>query len=71
MPIYEFHCHKCDQDFETLVMRSDDVICCPHCDSKKVRRLMSGFAHKSAGGKMTSSHGGCASCAGGSCATCH
>ena len=71
MPIYEFHCHKCDQDFETLVMRSDDIICCPKCDSKKVRRLMSGFAHKSGDGKMTSSHGGCASCAGGSCATCH
>jgi putative FmdB family regulatory protein len=71
MPIYEFHCHKCDQDFETLVMRSDDVIRCPKCDSKKVRRLMSGFAHKSGDGKMTSSHGGCASCAGGSCATCH
>lgn len=72
MPIYEFHCHKCDQDFETLVMRSDDVISCPKCDSQKVRRLMSGFAHKSGdGGKLTSSHGGCASCAGGSCATCH
>ena len=71
MPIYEFHCPQCDRDFETLVMRSDDKVCCPTCDSKKVRRLMSGFAHKSEGKMVSSGGGGCASCAGGSCATCH
>ena len=70
MPIYEFHCSKCGQDFETLVMRSGEKVCCPACNGKKVRRLMSGFAHKSQG-KMVSSGGGCASCAGGSCSTCH
>lgn len=71
MPIYEFHCQKCGQDFETLVFKSDEKVNCPSCDSKKVKRLMSGFAHKSEGGKMVSSHSGCASCAGGSCSSCH
>jgi len=70
MPIYEFHCAKCGQDFETLVMRSDEKITCPKCQSKRVNRMLSGFAHKSEG-KMVSSSGGCASCGGGSCASCH
>jgi len=71
MPIYEFHCAKCDRNFECLVFRSDEKVACPHCDTKKVSRLMSRFAHKSAGGKMVSSGGGCSSCSGGSCSTCH
>ena len=32
MPIYEYHCNKCGQDFETLVMRSDESVCCPGCE---------------------------------------
>lgn len=71
MPIYEFKCQGCGNEFETLVFRSDEQVCCPQCQGEKVQRLMSGFAHKSEGGKMVSSHAGCGSCAGGSCATCH
>jgi len=72
MPIYEYHCPKCDQDFEILVMKSDEKVRCPHCACKGVTRLMSGFAHKSgAEGKMVSNSSGCASCSGGNCATCH
>ncbi|MEW5911684.1 MAG: zinc ribbon domain-containing protein [Thermodesulfobacteriota bacterium] len=70
MPIYEYHCPRCQDQFEVLVMNSRDKITCPKCDCKKVERLMSGFAHKSAGGKMVSS-GGCASCKSSSCASCH
>ncbi len=71
MPIYEYRCEKCKKDFECLVFRQDEQVDCPHCNSKKVNRLMSGFAHKSAGGKMVSSSSGCASCSGGSCSSCH
>lgn len=72
MPIYEYHCPKCDQDFEMLVFNSSEKIECPSCGSPKVTRLMSGFAHKS-DGKMVTSGGGdaCASCASGNCSTCH
>ncbi|MGD8562384.1 MAG: zinc ribbon domain-containing protein [Desulfarculaceae bacterium] len=71
MPIYEFHCPKCEKNFETLVMRNDEEVRCPECQCKGVVRLMSGFAHKSGDGKMVSSNSGCASCSSGSCATCH
>lgn len=70
MPIYEYHCPKCDQVFETLVMGSKEKVRCPECECKGVKRVLSGFAHKSEG-KMVSSNSGCASCSGGTCATCH
>ena len=71
MPIYEFRCCNCCEEFETLVFNSNEKITCPKCDGDKVERLMSGFAHKSEGGKMVSSSSGCSSCSGGSCASCH
>jgi putative FmdB family regulatory protein len=70
MPIYEYSCRKCDHEFETLVMRTGDKIECPACGSAKVKRLMSGFAHKSEG-KMVSAHSGCTTCSSSSCAGCH
>ena len=71
MPIYEYYCPKCESEFELLVMRSDEPVRCPECQCKGVTRLMSGFAHKSEGGKMVSSNSGCASCSSGNCSTCH
>ena len=72
MPIYEFHCPDCDRDCELLVLRNDEEVACPHCQGHHLQRMMSGFAHKTEGGRMVSSSGGgCASCSGGSCASCH
>ena len=71
MPIYEFRCCNCCEEFETLVFNSNEKVTCPKCEGDKVERLMSGFAHKSEGGKMVSSSSGCSSCSGGSCASCH
>ena len=71
MPIYEFHCSKCKEDFEELVLGDVKGVACPECGSKKVKRLMSVFAHKS-GEKFTSSSGGssCSSCSSGNCSSC-
>ncbi len=77
MPIYEFKCLKCEEDFETLVFRSDDNVTCPHCDSNKLERLMSACGHKTGGGSGESyappsgASSGCASCGGGDCSSCH
>ena len=71
MPIYEYSCPKCNHEFETLVLKSGEKVLCPACGCPKVNRLMSGFAHKSEGGKMVSSSSGCASCNASSCASCH
>ncbi len=46
MPLYEYHCEKCEEEFEELVSspaRADEVVC-PRCGSPEVRRLQSGFA---------------------------
>jgi putative FmdB family regulatory protein len=68
MPIYEFHCEKCEQDSEILV-RSQDLTetKCPHCGSTKIEKKFSTFT-SSAGGNapQTKSNGG-GHCCGGSC----
>ncbi len=78
MPIYEYKCLKCEEDFETIVFGSNDKVTCPHCNGSKLERLMSSFGFRSgaggAGESYTPSSGsssGCASCAGGNCSTCH
>jgi len=72
MPIFEFKCMECEEEFEKLVLSSTEQVQCPNCDSSNLRRLMSACGFKS-NGEFTPSSGssGCASCAGGNCATCH
>jgi putative FmdB family regulatory protein len=40
MPLYSYHCAKCDNDVELLIALSETPVC-PTCGSKKLRRLMS------------------------------
>jgi putative FmdB family regulatory protein len=40
MPLYGFHCAKCDGDVELLIGFSETPIC-PTCGSKRLQRLMS------------------------------
>jgi putative FmdB family regulatory protein len=40
MPLYSYHCTKCDKEFELLV-GSADVPVCPSCGGQKLERLMS------------------------------
>ena len=42
MPIYEYLCDKCEREFEVEQRITDDPLrTCPHCRSRKVRRLIS------------------------------
>ena len=76
MPIYEYCCDKCHQEFEELVF-GDDTPPCPHCGAAQTQKLISrpcrhhggegdggDYAPPSGGGK-------CAGCSGGNCASCH
>jgi len=48
MPIYEFHCEKCNRDSEILVRSTDwEGTKCPHCDSTKLAKKLSVFARTS------------------------
>ncbi|MCY3020078.1 MAG: zinc ribbon domain-containing protein, partial [Planctomycetota bacterium] len=51
MPIYEYHCRSCGQEFEQLVrsMKTDAEALCPQCGSKEVERKLSVFAAQSGG----------------------
>ncbi|MFH0844897.1 MAG: zinc ribbon domain-containing protein [Pseudomonadota bacterium] len=72
MPIYEYKCGKCDNDFETLVLGSDDDITCPECHGRKVKRMMSSCNFKSSGGYSPSSaSSGCTTCSTKNCSSCH
>lgn len=71
MPIYEFHCGKCEQDSEILVRSSDWAgTKCPKCGSTKIEKKFSTFASSTAGQAAPASakgKGGGGHCCGGGC----
>ena len=60
MPLYEYVCRKCDKSFELLV-RGDETPKCPHCQGRKLEKLLSVVSgHVSAGkGRAAPEPGGC------------
>jgi len=73
MPIYEYRCEDCGQEFESLVLGSETPECVK-CSGKNVNKLMSacGFVSKGSGGQTVGSSAGssCAGCSASSCAGC-
>lgn len=72
MPIYEFHCEKCEKDSEILVRSLDwQGTKCPHCGSAKISKKFSVFASSVAGANAAGAppceggSGSCGSCCGG------
>lgn len=43
MPMYEYHCPQCNNEFELLV-RSDTVPACPQCGSTLLEKVVSRIA---------------------------
>ena len=67
MPIYEFHCAKCEKDSEVLVRSSDwKGTKCPHCGSVALTKKLSVFASASADASAepscTGNPGSCGMC---------
>ncbi len=74
MPIYEYSCESCGEQFEKLVFGAEQPDC-PTCESDNVYKLMSacGFVSKGGGGETVSTSAGasgCGGCAATSCAGC-
>jgi len=44
MPLYDFHCTKCEHEFEALVRPQDPAPKCPACQSTAIAKLLSAFA---------------------------
>jgi putative FmdB family regulatory protein len=43
MPIYDYHCRGCGQEFELLVLKGTLAVC-PSCESQELEQMISGFA---------------------------
>ena len=82
MPIFEYVCKRCKNQFEELVFSQDEQTVCPSCGSTKTEKLMSccrskvgsgGGDHEAPAATAPSrpSGGGCSGCSGGSCSSCH
>ena len=74
MPIYEYHCNNCSQDFEYLVFGKEDPVC-PSCNKNNATRLLSAcsFVSKGGGGetvKASASTSSCSGCSATSCSSC-
>ncbi len=41
MPIYEYKCQKCDNEFEYLVVKSTDVVVCQKCNDPNLTQIPS------------------------------
>jgi putative FmdB family regulatory protein len=57
MPLYEFRCASCGDEFELLV-RNQERAACPACESSKLERLMSASVGH-VGGRALPIAGGC------------
>ncbi len=72
MPIYEYTCENCGDEFECIVYRTDEPVSCPKCGKPGPRKKMSsfgfsvGYKFKSSG----SSGSGCAGCSSSNCSSC-
>ncbi len=74
MPIYEFTCLDCRQQFEELCAMGCNSVPCPKCASHNTQKRISVFSAKSISSEGIQPIGGshsCGTCHGGSCATCH
>lgn len=51
MPIYEYHCTQCQDDFELLI-RSEADVECPNCGEQHLEKLLSVPAAHAAQGNL-------------------
>ncbi len=79
MPIFEYYCQRCHQEFEEIVF-GDELPTCPDCGAQKCQKLVSRPCRHHQGGSADFSDGSmapsaasaskCSGCSGGNCATC-
>lgn len=49
MPIREYRCELCGEEFESLV-GTDEIVFCPSCHSTDIQRMVSNFSFYFKGG---------------------
>lgn len=71
MPIFEYTCVQCGNEFEKLVRNRSEAVKCPTCAGQDVKKKFSTFGMKSGGTFVSSAGSGCGSCGSHSCSACH
>lgn len=69
MPIFEYKCGACGEDFEKLVFGSQHVQC-PRCGSEEVNKKLSLFGMSGVEKPFAGAASGCTSCQKSTCSTC-
>lgn len=69
MPIFEYKCNGCDEEFELLVFGNKTVYC-PKCSSDDVKKKLSVFGMSGVEKPFAGSSSGCSSCTKGTCTSC-
>jgi len=69
MPIYEYKCNQCGEDFEKLVF-GNKAVDCPKCSSQDIKKKMSCFGMSGVEKPFAGSSSGCASCNKSTCTSC-
>ena len=70
MPIFEYTCQDCGEEFEAFVSGSNSDVYCTKCNSRNIKKRFSVFGMKGVE-KQTSSGSSCTTCSTSSCSTCH
>jgi putative FmdB family regulatory protein len=74
MPIYEYVCLDCKNEFEIIrtMSQSDSPLACESCGGERVKRKLAVIHAMSGGHAISGTSGGCScgSCSGGNCAGC-
>jgi putative FmdB family regulatory protein len=70
MPIFEYICSHCRQQFETIVRSSREKINCPKCNSTAVVKQLSVFSSRASGSEAEAARGGGCGCTPQTCG-CH
>lgn len=61
MPIYEYRCQTCEEEFEELVSPGETPAC-PECGTTKLEKLMSAHSVGNSAAKAAPAQGACGSC---------
>ena len=65
MPIFEYRCEKCGEEFERLVPKADTEVHCEKCGSGEVKKKLSAFAASVPSSNGCPAMGSCPSASGG------
>lgn len=69
MPIYEYICSRCGEEFEKLVF-GNKAVECPKCSSGEVEKKLSLFGMSGVQKPFAGTSSGCTTCSKGSCSSC-